>query len=93
MNDLTTEELQTLQAEANSTLDAIIGSIEHSVGLQSAIRDIMQADGFEVPTFERLIASEPAVANQVLFSAVGALVNLQALRAVKAELARRAAGN
>ncbi len=39
--------------------------------------------------FEQLAADEPAVANQVLFSAVGVLANLQATRAAKAELKRR----
>ncbi len=46
-----------------------------------------------LPAFEQLAADEPAVANQVLFSAVGALANLQTTRAVKAELKRRAERN
>ena len=43
--------------------------------------------------FEQLAADEPAVANQVLFSAVGVLANLQTTWAVKAELKRRAERN
>ncbi len=43
--------------------------------------------------FEQPAADEPAVAKQVLFSAVGALANLQTTRAVKAELKRRVERN
>lgn len=93
LTELTTEQLQALQAEADRTLDAILESVEGNSELQSAVREIILADGLEVPTFERLIAEEPAVANQVLFSAVGALANLQALRTVKKELSKRAAVN
>ena len=46
-----------------------------------------------LPAFEQLAADEPAVANQVLFSVVGALASLQTTRAVKAELKRRAERN
>ena len=93
MTELTTEQLQALQAEAHRTLDALLENVEGNAELQSAVRKVMRADGQEVPAFERLIAEEPAVANQLLFSAVGALANLQALRTVKEELAKRAAGN
>ncbi len=43
--------------------------------------------------FEELAADDPAVVNQVLFSAVGALANLQATRVANAKLKRRVERN
>ncbi|MEO2034663.1 MAG: hypothetical protein ABGZ35_21505 [Planctomycetaceae bacterium] len=93
MTELTIEQFQALQAEADRTLDAILESVEGNSRLQSAVGEIIRADGQEVSTFERLIANERAVANQILFSAVGALANLQAVRTLEKELAKRLAEN
>jgi len=43
--------------------------------------------------FEQLTGDDPTAAHQVLFSAVGALANLQTTRAVKEELKRRVERN
>ena len=53
----------------------------------------MQDSDDALSAFEQLAADEPAVANQVLFSAVGALANLQATRAANAKLKRRVERN
>ena len=57
------------------------------------MKSLMQAGGRELGEFERLIAEDRALATQVLVSAVGALANLQATRAVKTELKRRVERN
>ena len=74
-------------------LDAIIERLEGSTQLQAALRHVMQADDDALSAFEQPATDDGAVANQVLFSAVGALANLQATRAAKAELKRRAERN
>jgi len=47
----------------------------------------------QLSTFQRVAVEEPAVVNQVLFAAVGALVDLQTTRPLKAELTRRVERN
>ncbi len=68
MTDLTTEQLQTMQAKADSTLDVIIESREGSTELQAAVRCVMQASDDALSTFQRLAAGESAVTNQQLFT-------------------------
>ncbi len=72
MTPPTTEQLQNIQTKANSMLEAIIERLEGSIQLQAALRHVMQASDDALPAFEQPAADEPAVANQVLFSAVGA---------------------
>jgi len=43
MTYLTTEQLQNIQAKADSMLDAIIERLEGSTQLQAALRHVMQA--------------------------------------------------
>ena len=50
-------------------LDAIIERLEGSTQLQTALRHVMQDSDDALSSFEQLAADEPAVANQVLFSA------------------------
>ena len=57
------------------------------------MKSLMQASGRELGEFERLVAEDRALATQVLFASVGALTNLQASKAVRGELRRRAQGN
>jgi len=59
----------------------------------TAVRHVLQTSDDALSAFEQLAADDPAVANQVLFSAVGALANLQATLAVNTELKRRAERN
>ena len=68
-------------------------SIEESSAIQDALKSIMQAAGRELGEFERLIVEDRDLATQVLFASVGALTNLQASKAVRGELRRRAQGN
>ncbi len=51
MTHLTTEQLQNIQAKADSMLDAIIESPEGSTELQSAVRHIMRASDDALSTF------------------------------------------
>ena len=60
-----------IQAKADSLLDAIIECLEGSTQLQTAVRHVMQVSDDALSAFEQLATDEPAVANQVLFSAVG----------------------
>ncbi len=53
----------------------------------------MRAVGRESSEFERLIAEDRGLATQVLFASVGELTSLQASRAVRGELKRRATAN
>ena len=77
MTHLTTEQLQTIQAKANSMLDAVIERLEGSTQQQTAVRHVMQDSDDALSSFEQLAADEPAVAHQLLFSAGGALASLQ----------------
>ncbi len=63
MTHLTTEQLQNIQAKADSTRDVIIESLEGNTEPASAVRPIMRASDDALPTFQ-----QPAVANQVLNS-------------------------
>lgn len=93
MSKPTTEQLQTVVRNAERTLDGVVRSLESNTDLQSAVRGIVQADGAELERFERLIAEDRGLANQVLFASVGALVNLQASRAAQEDLKRRTEAN
>lgn len=93
MTELTNEQLQSLQAEANSTLDAVIATLESDVQMQVAVRYIMQANGAELSTFQKLMSKQPELATRLLVAAVGGLVNLQTSRAVATQLANRSARN
>jgi len=93
MTHLTTEQLQNIQVKADSMLEAIIERLEGSTQLQAALRHVMQDSDDALSAFKQLAADEPAVANQVLFSAVGALASLQTTLAVNTELKRRAERN
>jgi len=75
------------------TPSGIVESIEESSAIQDAFKSMMQAVGKELSEFERLFAEDRGLATQVLFASVGALTNLQASRAVRGELSRRAQGN
>ena len=52
MTHLTTEQLQTIQAKADSMLDVIIERLEGSTQLQAALRHVMQAGNDALSTFE-----------------------------------------
>ena len=88
-----TEQLQSILANADDTLSVIVQSLEESSAIQDALQSIMQAAGRELGEFERLIAEDRDLATQVLFASVGALTNLQASKAVRGELRRRAQEN
>jgi hypothetical protein len=50
-------------------LEVIIERLEGSTQLRSAVRHVMQDSDDALSAFKQLAADEPAVANQVLFSA------------------------
>ena len=94
MTDLTKEQLQSLNLEADNVLDAILKSVTMSRRMQDTIREIMRTDGDAIDMFDQITAESHGQANEILVvAAVGVLANLQTSRAVKAELVRRAAGN
>ncbi len=49
MTYLTTEQLQNIQAKADSMLDAIIERLEGSTQLQAALRHVLQAGDDALP--------------------------------------------
>ncbi len=79
VTDLTTIQLQTIQTKADGTLDAIIESPEGNTEFQSAVRDILQASGDALSTFQRLAAEEPAVADARFPSNLRVAVKMVAL--------------
>ena len=56
MTHLTTEQLQNIQAKADSMLEAIIERLDGSTQLQAALRHVMQDSGDTLSTFEQLAA-------------------------------------
>ena len=92
MDDLSTEQLQSLQAQTADTLTSLVDSLNERPDMQEAIRRLMAPDDM-LERFSELAVHDPDLMRLTLQACVAAMVNLQSSAAVKAELARRAVGN
>ena len=92
MNDLTTAQLQSLQAQTDETLTSLVETLNDRPDMQEAIRHLMKPDDMLI-AFSKRAASEPDLMRLTLQACVAAMVNLQSSMAVKAELQKRAKQN
>ena len=92
MNYLTNmpeDELRTLLQQARQVLTALSESLGDRPDMQEAIRRLMNPDDMLV-AFNELAVKEPDLMRLVLQASVAALVNVQSVEEVDAEMKRRA---
>lgn len=91
MMDFDDAELRRLLQASREVLSSLSESLSGRPDMQNAIRRLMSpADMLE--TFSELAVREPDLMRLVLQATVAALVNVQTVEAVNAELKRRAPG-
>jgi|GEM_PF-741487 len=92
INNLTNNsdaELRELLQASRETLAALIASLANRPDMQEAIRILMRPDDM-LETFSELAVKEPDLMRLTLQACVAALVNVQSVEVVDAELKRRA---
>jgi hypothetical protein len=87
--DLSGEELRDLLQASRQTLTSLAESLANRPDMQNAVRRLMRPDDM-LETFSELAVREPDLMRLVLQASVAALVNVQSVEAVDAELKRRA---
>ena len=92
MNELTTPELRTVQAEADSTLTSLVDALSERADMQQVLRKLMSPDDM-LETFSEQAVADPDLMRVTLQASVATLINLHTHRAATAELKRRAEGN
>jgi len=85
------DQLREILQASRQTLTAIVQSLANRPDMQNAIRRLMRPDDL-LETFSELSVKEPDLMRLVLQASVAALVNVQGVDAVDAELKRRAVG-
>ena len=83
------EELRDLWQASRQTLTSLVDSLATRPDMQNAIRRLMRPDDM-LETFSELAVKEPDLMRLVLQASVAALVNVQSVEAVDAEMKRRA---
>ena len=89
LTDLSAEELRELLQASRQTLTSLAESLGGRPDMQNAIRRLMRPDDM-METFSELAVREPDLMRLVLQASVAALVNVQSVEAVDAEMKRRA---
>ena len=89
LEDFSAEELRELLQASRQTLTSLVESIASRPDMQNAIRRLMRPDDM-LKTFSELAVHEPDLMRLVLQASVAALVNVQSVEAVNAEMKRRA---
>ena len=92
MNNLTNKsatELREILQASRETITALIDSLANRPDMQNAVRRLMRPDDM-LETFSELAVKEPDLMRLVLQASVAALVNVQSVEAVDAEMKRRA---
>ena len=89
LTDLSAEELRELLLASRQTLTSLVESLANRPDMQNAIRRLMRPDDM-LETFSELAVREPDLMRLVLQASVAALVNVQSVEAVDAEMKRRA---
>ena len=89
LTDLSAEELRELLLASRQTLTSLVESLGNRPDMQNAVRRLMRPDDM-LETFSELAVREPDLMRLVLQASVAALVNLQSVEAVDAEMKRRA---
>lgn len=92
MNNLTDRsniELRELLQASRQTITALIDALANRPDMQNAIRRLMRPDDM-LETFSELALANPDLSRLILQASVAALVNVQSVEAVDAEMKRRA---
>ncbi len=82
-------ELREILEASRQTLTSLVDSLANRPDMQNAIRRLMRPDDM-LETFSELAVREPDLMRLVLQASVAALVNVQSVEAVDAEMKRRA---
>jgi hypothetical protein len=85
----TDTELREIFELSSQMLVSLVHSLEDRPDMQNAIRRLMRPDDM-LETFSELAVKEPDLMRLVLQASVAALVNVQSVEAVDAEMKRRA---
>ena len=88
MNNLTNKsaaELREILQASRETITALIDSLANRPDMQNAVRRLMRPDDM-LETFSELAVKEPDLMRLVLQASVAALVNVQSVEAVDAEM-------
>ena len=92
MNNLTNKsaaELREILQASRETITGLTDSLANRPDMQNAVRRLMRPDDM-LETFSELAVKEPDLMRLVLQASVAALVNVQSVEAVDAEMKRRA---
>ena len=89
LEEMPIEELRDLWQASRQTLTSLVDSLATRPDMQNAIRRLMRPDDM-LETFSELAVKEPDLMRLVLQASVAALVNVQSVEAVDAEMKRRA---
>jgi hypothetical protein len=89
IEEMPIEELRDLLQASRQTLTSLVESLGNRPDMQNAIRRLMRPDDM-LETFSELAVREPDLMRLVLQASVAALVNVQSVEAVEAEMKQRA---
>lgn len=89
LEDLSAEELRELLQASRQTLTSLVESLGNRPDMRNAILRLMRPDDM-LETFSELAVKEPDLMRLVLQASVAAMVNVQSVEAVEAEMKRRA---
>ena len=89
LEEMPIEELRDLLQASRQTLTSLVESLGNRPDMQNAILRLMRPDDM-LETFSELAVEEPDLMRLVLQASVAALVNVQSVEAVDAEMKRRA---
>jgi hypothetical protein len=89
LEDFSADELRELLQASRQTLTSLVESLANRPDMQNAVRRLMRPDDM-LETFSELAVREPDLMRLVLQASVAALVNVQSVEAVDAEMNRRA---
>ena len=87
--DFSAEELREILQASRQTLTSLVESLGNRPDMQNAVRRLMRPDDM-LETFSELAVREPDLMRLVLQASLAALVNVQSVEAVDAEMKRRA---
>ena len=89
LEEMPIEDLRELLLASRQTLTSLVDSLVNRPDMQNAIRRLMSPDDM-LETFSELAVREPDTMRLVLQASVAAMVNVQSVYAVDADLKRRA---
>jgi hypothetical protein len=89
LEEMPIEELRELLQASRQTLISLAESLGNRPDMQNAIRRLMRPDDM-LETFSELAVKEPDLMRLVLRASIAALVNVQSVEAVDAEMKKRA---